>query len=218
MPNTLRGGGKGFKAEVLGLKNLQLSFADLLNGIALDKDLSVGQKTSISRKAAAIVGQGLADSADTIKRRTIANARSTGWPSWLVDAVFKYSDPNGRKKYRLTALAGVRKGARIPKDMTIYREWNPRYRMGPIMKRVGRRKMFSQFKSMGGSKIGMSMAAIYEFGTVGATAYTRKPWPARPAFVPAVNSEKMAALRLVKNAFGGAIETIRSAHASVKPE
>lgn len=148
--------------------------------------------------------------ANIIKQETISGAQRKRWPRAVIErAIFKYSDPDkgpGRRQHKMSALAGVRTGARVPKEMDIYREWVPRGAGAVSM--LGRSKSrgyFARWNRAAGAKIGMSLAAIFERGTRGITAYTRKRWPTLKAFEPAVSRSQIAVIAKVRD---GLRETI----------
>jgi hypothetical protein len=178
--SAIRGGAK-FKAEMIGLKEVSVTLRDLMNGIANEKDLSVGEKSAVTKLAHQMLQTHLGEAAGVIRDAARTNAASSNWPAAVVRAIFKYSDlkDSERRKQR-GALAGIRTGAptrgraavlrsgptmkrRVDKD-GIYIEWNAGYNMGPIS-RKRQRGVRKAASTGGGKKIGMSLARVMESGT-----------------------------------------------------
>lgn len=119
---------------------------------------------NLNRVTAALSGEGLVgvqqdimwalgDAGDIVAEAAKQNARGVGAPAEVVDAIFSYrgNPPLQQKKKRPASLVGVDKS----KSMRI---WTA----GRVISSV-------KSKVAPGGKVGMSLAAMYEFGT------TRRP-------------------------------------------
>lgn len=204
---------------MLGLKECRLTMLDLMRSFADDDSMSAGEKTTASRWATERLSKYAGEAAQDIRDEARRRATSQGWPSAIIAAIFKYNDPNApREKNRKAALVGVRKGKplrsvgnRIINPRGVYVEWKARTAMTKLRWR-GKRKKDKRIAggdfSAAGRKLGMGLGTIMEFGTRNATAFTSKPWPARPAFVLAVAARKGPAMEKLVEGYKAVIEEI----------
>jgi hypothetical protein len=210
---------RGTKVQMLGLKECRLTMRDLMQTVADDDSLSVGEKSTATRWASERLSQYAAEAAQDIRDEARRRATSQGWPPAVIAAIFKYNDPNApKKKNRKAALVGVRKGTplrsvgnRIVNPRGVYVEWHARTAMTKLRWR-GKRKRDKVIAggefSAKGRKLGMGLGTIMEFGSRNATAFTSKPWPARPAFVPAVMARKGPAMEKLVDGYKAVVEEI----------
>lgn len=161
--NIARGGGKAFKAEVTGIKELERKL----------KALSV-ENPQLRNEIFTVVG----DAAEELRDEMKSAARSAGWGSVTttskgrkvtgdeaIDSIFAYAKPRGSGKFtKISALAGVGK----KKTMV---EW-----------RAGRRPKSPNAKVAAGGKVAESLAAMLELGTSNR--------PARPAIRDVIRGQK----------------------------
>lgn len=211
------GGGKIAKAEVLGIRNLRVSLNDLLSGVCNAE--GIAKRSAAGRAAADKINGFVGEAAQLIKRETVANAMARRWPRAVVAAIFKYNDPHAPqgKKWG-TALAGIRTGARPRLDEKIFREWEATRFFQPMSFSRARKKNRKLPRMVTpGTLLGISLARIYETGTRGPTAWTRKSWKPTYAFRDAVALTRTAALGLVREGYEKAIDIIQRAHGSVPP-
>lgn len=211
---ALRGGAK-FKAEMIGLKEVSVTLRDLMVGIANEKDLSVGEKSAVTRLAHQMLQTHLGAAAGVIRDAARTNAASSNWPAAVVRAIFKYSDlkDSERRKQR-GALAGIRTGAptrgraavlrsgpkmkgRVDKE-GIYIEWNAAYKMGP------RRRGKGRIVGTPGKLLGMSLARVMESGTT----HNR----ATSAFRRAVVSKRQEVLNRATAGYQSVVKFIAAKH------
>lgn len=211
---ALRGGAK-FKAEMIGLKEVSVTLRDLMVGIANEKDLSVGEKSAVTRLAHQMLQTHLGAAAGVIRDAARTNAASSNWSASVVRAIFKYSDlkESERRKQR-GALAGIRTGAptrgraavlrsgpklgkRVDKE-GIYIEWNAAYKMGP------RRRGKGRIVGTAGKLLGMSLARVMESGT----AHNK----ATKAFYRAVKSSRQEVLNRATAGYQSVVKYIAAKH------
>ena len=143
------------RARVEGLQKLRARIADLSS--MADKD---------ARGRAATVSADVMNTAAQFVRDSIRSAASAGgWPQRTIKTIFKFGDlAEGQLPRSVKAsLVGIRKGAPPRRDDEIYREW-----------RASANNKSPNRKRGGGELVGMSLAAMYEFGTT--------KMAARPAF------------------------------------
>ncbi len=156
--NVARGGGKAFKTEVTGLKELERKLKAL-----------AGSNPELRKAVQSAVGQMAIVARDEMR----SQARSAGWGSssitWknkgksgtvtgqqAINSIFAFGEPreNPGKWAKITALAGV------GKRRTMF-EWI-----------AGRHPASTRARVAPGGKVAMSLAAALEFGT---TRHAPKP-------------------------------------------
>jgi hypothetical protein len=122
---------------------------------------------------------------DTIR----AAATGLGWPKRTIRTIFKYSDLKADELPRSvrSSLVGVRKGAPPRLDREIYKEWRASASKNP---KANRGK---------GELLGMSLAAMFEFGT--------SKIQARPAFRRTYEAMKSKLRRDLVNVYRKAVES-----------
>jgi hypothetical protein len=158
--------------EVSGIAEVQDAINESLVAMGSSLAISRGKKIAITRRAFQILNKTLYDSAALVKGRGVSNAQSLKWPREAVAGFFAYYDPD--KPRKTTALAGISKR----KSMA---EW-----------RAGKSKS-PRAKAPPGTKISMSLATMYEYGT--------SKMAKRPALRPAITSMKGAVLDRLKNGY-----------------
>lgn len=197
-----RSGGKRTRTEVEGLRELEAKVRDLL---ALDDTGSLGQRSARVQRARKELYGVLGEGAAMLKREIQSRAEARGWPKAVIAAVFTYADARkDQGKRRQAALAGIRKGAPPRRDMKIYREWFPgRSRSRRAKKLVIPGTISAKGAKYGLQKIGMSLAAMFEFGT--------SKMAARPAFRPALKAVQSTVLQQIAGGYKRVIETLAGA-------
>ena len=168
------------KSKLIGVRALRANIADLVAGVTLVQ----GSRAPVVVRAHQMITQTLGEAAEIVKTTGQLNARALGWPERVVKAFFKFSDPVGIRPDRMTALVGVRTGAptaRGKKDSSIYKEWHAGKSSNP------------KAKAAPGTKIGMSLAAMWEMGT--------SRMAAKPAFRPALESTRKAVLDSLRKGY-----------------
>lgn len=141
------------KTEVVGIKELNKRVSQFVSAMS-DPERAAAKET---------VAAGIADAAVYVRDQMRAKQRAAGWPKRLEAAAFAFTDLQKSQRGRLTALAGVRTGAPPRLDQRIYMEWSPR--SGNTSKRAAKAKDRRQAAGHNPTKIGMSLAAMYEYGT-----------------------------------------------------
>lgn len=138
----------------------------------VDELAKVADKTS-KAQGAKLAADLLINTARGVRDDIRNAANQLGWPRATVKSVFAFGDLRAEELPRTVraSLVGVRKGAPPRKDEQIYKEWHARGDNKSPRKKAG-----------GGTLIGMSLAAMYEFGTT--------KLQARPAFRFAYNLAK----------------------------
>jgi HK97 gp10 family phage protein len=159
------------RVKVEGVKALQVKLGNVVNALEKEERGKYGKLTA----------QLMQDVAVFLRDAIRSEARAAGWRKESIRSIFAYSDlsreirSDGRESQfsrRLrTSLVGVRKGAPPRFDPKLYTEWVA----SPNNKSPKRERS-------GGEIIGMSFAAMFEFGT--------SKMPARPAFRTAYNKVK----------------------------
>lgn len=147
------------RAKVEGLTRLRQRTAELAK---------IADKQARGR-AAQLATNALNDTAAFTRDAIKTSASAGGWPSRLMGTIFAFGDVAADTLPRSlrASLVGIRKGAPPRRDDAIYREWKARGDNTSPRKKRG-----------GGSLIGMSLAAMFEYGT--------SKIQARPAFRPTV--------------------------------
>ncbi len=143
------------RAKVEGLQRLRQRTAELAK--IADKD---------SRGRAAQLATNALNETATFTRDAIRSSASAGsWPSRTIKTIFAFGDmaADSLPRSLRASLVGIRKGAPPRLDKEIYREW-----------RASGTNTSPRKKRGGGTLIGMSLAAMFEFGT--------SKVQARPAF------------------------------------
>lgn len=204
---------------MLGLRECRLTMRDLMQIGAGDDALAVAQNASTARwvteRLSRYAGEAAADIRDEARRRATAQH----WPRSVVGAIFKYNDPDApKRRNRKSALVGVRKGSplrsigtRIVNPRGVFVEWRARFAMTKLNWRGKRRKdktILGGSSSAAGRKLGMGLGTIMERGTINPTTFTRRPWPARPAFVPAVQARKGPAMEKLVEGYRAVIADV----------
>ncbi len=198
--NILRGGGKLFKVQVTGVRELQLNLRGLI------RDLGVDEQITAKAEAYNVI----AEAADMIRDAARQNARSQNWPAQVVDAIFSYKDVSKAKtKKQRAALVGVRTGApphlelHTKQQKGLYVEWFP----GRSQSRRAKSLVIPGTLSAKGDgskqKVGMSLARMFESGT--------SKMRARPAFRPAVLSQRGNVLEKIRSGLGAIIQRYNNA-------
>jgi len=173
--NVLRGGGKGAKEAVTGLKELEKK----LKALAPDNP-------DMARWLQNVVGKASIE----MRNEMVAHARAAGWGSQsirnktgtvtgeeAINSIFAFtrSSKQTRRAAKVSALAG------LTKDKTMV-EW-----------RAGRYPKSPRAKVAAGKKVAMAFATMLEFGT------TRMA--ARPAIRPAVKAARARVIAAVADGF-----------------
>ena len=198
--NLLRGGGKLFKVEVTGVRELQLNLR------ALIRDLGVEEQIVAKAEAYEVI----ADAADSIRDVARRNARSQGWPDQVVDAIFSFKDfSKAKTKKQKAAMVGIRTGApphlelHTRQQKGLYVEWFP----GRSKSTRAKSLVLPGTKSAKGDgslqKVGMSLGRMFESGT--------SKMKARPAFRPAVLSERGNVLAKIRAGLGAIVARYNNA-------
>ena len=212
------GGGVKLKAEIIGLKETKLYLRDLLQGVANEKDLSVGERAAVIVRAKQLIQVELGEAATIIRDTARSNAGASGWGAAIVRAIFKYSDlKDSERKRQRGALAGVRTGAggrgRAPELRSsssmkrridkkgLFIEWNAGYNMGPTKRGKTKRNAPT------GRKIGMSLGRVMETGTV-------HNQPTR-AFRRAIVSKRAEVIRRSAEGYRSVVKWIAARHGKV---
>lgn len=92
--NVARGGGKAFKGEVQGLKELEAKLKAM-----------IPENPAMARFINAVV----ADAASATAGIMRTSASAAGWPASIVSTIFSYGKQRENSKKRISALAGVSK-------------------------------------------------------------------------------------------------------------
>jgi hypothetical protein len=147
------------RAKVEGLQKLRQRTAELAR---------IADKESRGR-AAQLATNALNETAAFTRDAIRSSASAGGWPSRLMKTIFAFGDTAADSLPRTlrASLVGIRKGAPPRLDRNIYREW-----------RASSTNTSPRKKRGGGTLMGMSLAAMYEFGT--------SKIQGRPAFRPTV--------------------------------
>lgn len=166
------------KVKVEGVRQLRVTVGNLVASLEQEERSTYGR----------IAYEAMAEASAFAWRAIRSMATANGWPRASIDSIFWYGSL--KREYNLrgaetgfsrrlrASLVGVRKGAPPRYDDDIYREW----RASPNNKSPNR-------KRSGGQTIGMSLAAMYEFGTT--------KMAARPAFRPAYQASKAAIRKII---------------------
>lgn len=171
--NVARGGGKNFKVEVTGLKELERKLKALGKG-----------NPALSQNMWRIVGK----MADGLRDEMMSAARAAGWASVrlkykgrhksgvvtgedAIRSIFSYAKPRSQVRQRYSALAGV------GKKRSMF-EWI-----------AGRHPKSSKAKVAPGNPVAMSLATALEFGTT-----VMQPRPAIRATILAAKSRIISSL------------------------
>lgn len=182
--NVARGGGKAFKSEVAGLKELERKLKALGKG-----------NPALAQNMWSIVG----NLADGLRDDMIAAARSAGWASEkltykgktkhgvvtgedAIRSIFSYSKPKEQGRQRFSALAGV------GKKRTMF-EWI-----------AGKHPKSPRAKVAPGNPVAMSLAAALELGTTNR--------PARPAIRAAILAAKSRIISSLSEQYKALIEQL----------
>lgn len=182
MPRNLTRGGRGalVKAEVVGIRNLENRIKHFVTAMAAKDRMAAGNSTAAT----------IAEVSIWFRDQVRAKAKAAGWPNRLVDAIFAFTDMQRSPKGKIAALNGVKTGAPPRYDPKLYKEWTPNE--GNMSRRAKRQKARRQETGHNPSKIGMSLAAMYEYGT--------SRMRARSAIRPAIyGSTRLEALEKVRS-------------------
>lgn len=166
--NIARGGGKSFKPQIIGLKELERK----LKVLKADNPQIVSEMYSVVGAAAKEVRDQMRSAARgagwASEKATIREGNRAGVVSGedAIASIFASERPQGNSKTRITALAGV------GKQRTMV-EW-----------RAGRFPKSPRAKVAPGGRVAMALATMLEFGTTNRRA--------RPAIRPAIALAKAA--------------------------
>lgn len=177
--NIARGGGKAYKAEVTGLKELERKL----------KALSV-DNPQLRNDIFGVVG----DAADELRDEMKSAAQSAGWGRVAttsrgrrvtgqdaINSIFAYAKPRGGEfSRRISAIVGVGK----KKTMI---EW-----------RAGRHPKSPNAKVAPGSMVAESLAAMLEFGTSNR--------PAQPAIRNVIRGQKRGMIEKITTGYNALLE------------
>jgi hypothetical protein len=181
--NIARGGGKAYKAEVTGLKELERKL----------KALSV-DNPQLRNDIFGVVG----DAADELRDEMKSAARGAGWGAQsirfrgprrsgvmrgedAINSIFAYAKPRGGDfRKRISALAGV------SKQKTLI-EW-----------RAGKFPKSPNAKIAPGGAVAESLAAMLEFGT--------SNHPARPAIRGVIRGQKAKMIDAITTGYNALLE------------
>lgn len=155
------------RVSVSGAREIKARIDDIIGALNGEEQTRLGQE--INR----IIGA----AAEEIAEQARANARAQGIRQSVIDAIFTYNKlARGQSRRRNTALVGVARGPGTPS----YTEWAAASKPGTVKSKDGSRTIVRKVKK--GDKIGMSEAAMEEFGTS-----NRMP---RPFFYPALRAKR----------------------------
>jgi hypothetical protein len=214
---------RGTKVQVEGLTKLRATLRDLVQSVSSDTDLtagmSEGERSTASRWAQERLSGYAAEAAQDIRDEARRRATAQNWPAAIIRAIFKYNDPDApKRKNRTSAIVGIRKtkptrsiGADVYDRRGVYVEWHAKAAMTKLTwtgKRKREKKIRGGTLHRVGKLLGMGLGTILERGTINATTFTRKPFPARPAFVPAVQARKGPAMEKLVEGYKAVIEEI----------
>lgn len=160
------------RISVTGAKQIQANLREIIGAISGDEWNALAQAIN------AVVGEAAEEIADQAR----ANARAQGLDQTVVDSIFTYNKPAARAaggaygRKRNTALVGVARGYGYPS----YTEWRTNKGPGQTKSKDGKRVIVRKVGK--GNLVGMSAAAMAEFGTS-----NKMP---KPFFYPAVRSTR----------------------------
>src|SRR5688500_3062311 len=132
---------RGKKSELLGVKELEQKFRDLLLLFQGSRQ-QTGKAGLLKRE----VNRTLRDSAEIIATEARSNAAANSVPQRVRNSIFVFSDPKKDKPQRSSALVGVNK-RRTMAEWTARSSFSPRAKAAP------------------GTRISMSLASMFERGT-----------------------------------------------------
>lgn len=189
---------------IKGMREIRATLKNEIAALADASDVPVGTKTAIARTASLRLSAVADSAAQEFRDAARANERAQGWPDAVVNATFKFNDPNApKRKNRIAGLVGIRKtkpkrsmGATVTNAKGVYVEWHARLSMTPLLK-IRRKKgqqlpVKNKATNAAGKLLGMGLGTIMERGTMNPTAFTRKRWMPRAAFAPAIAAKKQA--------------------------
>lgn len=211
LTSATRGAGK---TELVGLAELSTTLSSLIEAVD-PRQFSSGRRAAIIAKAKKDLNVALSQSAQYIRDDARAAAARKRWPRAVVEkAFFKYSGPDksaGARQARISSLAGIRPGIRT-RERGLYFSWVAR--LSTRLEFAGRRivggKTYDPARlSRGGAKIlSMGFARLFEFGSKGITAFTRKRWPVNKVFGPAVERNRAKIVARISAGFKAVIAEI----------
>lgn len=175
--NVLRGGGRAWRTEVQGLKELERQ----LKALSADNpELKPAMYEAVGAAAA------------QLRQDMVAAAHAAGWDrefiqsgfgkyagsmtgSDVIDHIFSFDKPRDSGRSKISAIAGVTKRANSGRGTMISWRAGKRGRTGWVYKDVVRKVAY-------GNEVAMSFATMLEFGTSNR--------PPHPAIRPAVDAAK----------------------------
>lgn len=193
LTNILRGGsGAGAKAGVIGLKECQANFRDLIGELeGTEQQQAMTSMWKVLGTAAELGRQRLIQSARSMIPGSSESKSRKGYVSGtdrVVKSLFTYAHPPpGRSKRPVSALLGLTKKGRGGHVAPAYVEWG--YSTVESYRRIN--PNLARFKYRGGRSVdsssglrGMSLGTMAEIGT--------KRFPKRPWFVTAIKGMQSA--------------------------
>jgi hypothetical protein len=179
--NIARGGGKSYKPQIVGLKELEKK----LKALKLDHPEIVNEMYDVVGEAAADVRDDMRSSARAAdwatQKATIKTGKRVGVVSGndAIDSIFSGTGPRAGGRKRISALAGVGKRRTMV-------EW-----------RAGRFPKSPRAQVPPGSLVAMSLAAMLEMGTTNRAA--------RPAIRKAIIAAKSRIIDKIADGFSALI-------------
>lgn len=167
------------RAEVVGIQALENRIKHFVTAMSGKSRVAAGKSAAVT----------VADASVWFRNQAREKARAAGWPDHVIKAIFAFTDMERSPKGKIAGLAGVRTGAPPRFDAELYKEWSPN--AGNNSRRAKKQKARRQEAGHDPSKIGMSLAAMFEYGT--------SRMRARPAMRPAIyGSTREEALRQIR--------------------
>jgi len=188
-PRNITRGGRGVqvKAEVIGIGKLNNRIKNFVTAMTAKERMAVGTSASV----------GIAEASIWFRDQMRNKATAANWPSRLQEAIFAYTDMSKSPRGKIAGLVGVKTGAPPRFDPAIYKEWTPN--AGNTSRRAKKQKARREQTGHDPAKIGMSLAAMFEYGT--------SRMRSRPAIRPAVyGSTRVTASEMVRKTLEKIVE------------